>query len=124
MNNKKKPITIPRWLIVVVVLFIIILLAGGGYGFTEHRKLKKDYKDSLKVRNERVEELEQVILNANDFEETETVVTDRFKSRFYKERKLRKDAEAELFTYRNNSRFHNDSFLSRYTYRRRLQEID
>jgi uncharacterized protein HemX len=117
MTTEKKR-TITPWLIGTMVLIILLLLAGGGYGFKEHRQMKKDYKDSLVTRQLRVDSLNGVILTANNFEQTETVVHNSYYNSYKKEQKLRKDAEKQLFIYRINSRFHNDSLLSNYKFRR------
>jgi len=111
-------ITIPSWIAVGIALLVVTLLAGGGYGFKEHKAIKKAYKDSLADRNERIVGLEEDIFNAFNFEGTETVVHDNYYNRYKKEQKLRKDAEAKLFIFNNNSRFYNDSVLSNYKYRR------
>jgi hypothetical protein len=117
MNYNKK-ITIPSWLMIVVVAIILFFMAGGGYGFKEHRELKKSYKDSTKVRQEKILSLENTISLGEDFEKKENVTHRSYYNDFKKQQKLRKNAEALLFIYTNNSRRYNDSILTNYTFKR------
>jgi hypothetical protein len=116
--NISKPVSVPTWLAAVIVVALIALLAGGGLGFKEHRALKKSYKDSLKVRERKLDSLAIVLEYSDDYQETETVAQITYYNDYQRELKRRKYAEAELFIYRNHSRFHIDSFLSNYNYRR------
>ena len=113
----KKPIVIPSWIAIIIVLLIIVLLSGGGYGFKEYRSEKKAFKDSLEYRKLEIYRLEEAIYDANEFENTEAVTTDKFRSRYYNELKKRKDAEKELSMFKNYSRIYIDSFLTNYKYR-------
>ncbi|MFK5981464.1 MAG: hypothetical protein QM499_01005 [Flavobacteriaceae bacterium] len=114
-----REIKLPNWLLGVVVILIIVLIATGStYTYSEFKSLKSSYSDSLKVRDKRVELLELTIENANNFEDTETVKTKTYWKEYLRERKLRKDAENNLFIYRNYTRKYIDSFLSNYKFRR------
>ena len=117
-TNLSKPITIPIWAIGVIILIFILLLGGGGYGFKEHRVLKRNYKDSLKVRDRKLDSLAVVLEYSNEFQNNTQEIQKNYYNEYKQEQKLRRNAESKLFIYRNNDRVYIDSFLSNYKYRR------
>ena len=111
-------IKVPYWVLIVLGLVIVSFVGFTDYSSRDHRQLKRAYADSLKIRERKIDSLEVVLSHSDEFQENTSTRQRTYYNEYKKEQKLRKDAEAKLFIYRNNNRVYIDSFLSNYKYRR------
>ncbi len=126
-ETKEKTLTFTRKRLLIGAALLLIFAVLGGFGGYKHiniRKANKTLKTQIKASNERIELLENTLETSAEFQTEKQDVQKTWYAEFIKERKLRKQLQNENFIFRNYSRFHIDSFLSKYKYRPQLSVED
>ena len=103
---------------IVIVILGLSGFGGGTYVEGRFKALKKAYEDSSKVREIKISELETKILTAENYDKDKEEKQYNYFNDYIRERKLRKNAEAQLFIFRNYDREYIYRYLSEYNFTR------